>query len=87
MELIFSQLIFGRPYIMPPGVPPARVAALRRAFMAALQDMDTMVEARTMQLDLDPLSGEEVQAAVAKAYGTPARIVERARQSLIYRPQ
>jgi hypothetical protein len=87
MELVFSQLTFGRPFILPPGVPAERVGALRRAFMAALQDKDAVAEARAMALDLDPLSGEEVQAAVAKAYGLPARIVERARQSLIYRPQ
>ena len=87
MELVYSQLIFGRPFILPPGVPPERVAALRRAFMAALQNKDAVAEARGMQLDLDPLSGEAVQAEVAKAYGTPARIIERARQSLIYRPQ
>jgi hypothetical protein len=87
MELVFSQLTFGRPFILPPGVPAERVGALRRAFMAALEDKDAVAEARGMQLDLDPLSGEEVQAAVAKAYATPARIVERARQSLVYRPQ
>jgi tripartite-type tricarboxylate transporter receptor subunit TctC len=87
MELVYSQLIFGRPFILPPGVPAERVAALRRAFMAALQDKDAVAEARGMQLDLDPLSGEAVQAEVAKAYGMPARIVERAKQSLIYRPQ
>src|SRR5450631_1831683 len=69
MELVYSQLIFGRPFILPPGVPPERVAALRRAFMAALQDKDAMTEARGLQLDLDPLSGEAVQAEVAKAYG------------------
>jgi len=87
MELVYSQLIFGRPFILPPGVPAERVAALRHAFMAALKDKDAVAEARGMQLDLDPLSGEAVQAEVAKAYGMPARIVERARQSLIYRPQ
>jgi tripartite-type tricarboxylate transporter receptor subunit TctC len=87
MELVYSQLIFGRPFILPPGVPAERVAALRRAFMAALADKDAVAEARGMQLDLDPLSGEQVQAEVAKAYGMPARIVERAKQSLIYRPQ
>ena len=87
MELIYSQLIFGRPFVLPPGVPADRVAALRRAFMAALQDKDAVAEARGMQLDLDPLSGEAVQAEVAKAYGMPARIVERARQALIYKPQ
>ncbi|HEY4404236.1 MAG TPA: hypothetical protein VGN55_06230 [Xanthobacteraceae bacterium] len=87
MELVYSQLIFGRPFILPPGVPAERVAALRRAFMAALQDKDARAEARGMQLDLDPLAGEAVQAEVAKAYAMPVRIVERAKQSLIYRPQ
>ncbi len=87
MELVYSQLIFGRPFILPPGVPAERVAALRRAFMAALLDKDALAEARGMQLDLDPLAGEAVQAEVAKAFAMPARIVERARQSLIYRPQ
>jgi tripartite-type tricarboxylate transporter receptor subunit TctC len=87
MELVYSQLIFGRPLVLPPGVPPERFAALRHAFMAALADKDAVAEARGMQLDLDPLSGEAVQAEVAKAYGMPARIIERAKQSLIYRPQ
>jgi tripartite-type tricarboxylate transporter receptor subunit TctC len=87
MELVYSQLIFGRPFILPPGVPAERVGALRRAFMAALQDKDAVAEARGMQLDLDPLSGEAVQAEVTRVYGTPGRIVERAKQSLVYRPQ
>jgi tripartite-type tricarboxylate transporter receptor subunit TctC len=85
MELVFSQLIFGRPYVLPPGVPAERVAALRQAFMAALTDKDAVTEARSMQLDLDTLSGEAVQAEVAKAYAMPSRIVERARASLVYR--
>src|SRR6516225_6321846 len=86
MELIFSQLTFGRPYILPPGVPADRVAALRAAFMAALTNKDTVAEARTMQLDLDPLAGDAVQAEVAKAFAMPARIIERARASLVYKP-
>jgi tripartite-type tricarboxylate transporter receptor subunit TctC len=83
MELIYSQLIFGRPYVLPPGTPPDRVAALRKAFMAALQDKDTLAEAKKMDLDLDALEGGAVQAEVAKAYGMPANIVERAKQVLI----
>jgi tripartite-type tricarboxylate transporter receptor subunit TctC len=86
MQLVFSQLTFGRPYILPPGTPPERVAALRRAFMAALKEPDTVREAQGMQLDLEPLAGEAVQQEVAKAYAMPARIVERARASLIYKP-
>jgi tripartite-type tricarboxylate transporter receptor subunit TctC len=85
MELIYSQLIFGRPYVLPPGTPPERAAALRRAFMAALVDKEAVAEAAKMNLDLDALSGEEVQAEVAKAYAMPARIIERARQALVYK--
>jgi tripartite-type tricarboxylate transporter receptor subunit TctC len=87
MELIYSQLIFGRPYVLPPGTPPDRVAALRRAFTAALADKDALAEAKRMNLDLDALSGEEVQAEVAKAYAMPAHIIERAKQALVYRPR
>jgi hypothetical protein len=36
-----------------------------------------------MDLDLDALEGGAVQAEVAKAYGMPANIVERAKQALI----
>lgn len=83
MELIYSQLIFGRPYVLPPGTPPDRVAALRKAFMAALQDKDTLADAKKMDLDLDALEGGDVQAEVAKAYSMPANIVERAKQALV----
>jgi len=38
-----------------------------------------------MNLDLDALAGEDVQAEVAKAYAMPANIVERAKQALVYR--
>ena len=85
--LIYSQLVFGRPYVLPPGVPADRVAALRQAFMAALRDKDTLAEAAKMKLDLDALAGEDVQSEVAKAYAMPANIVERAKQALIYKPR
>ncbi len=85
MELIFSQLLFGRPYVLPPGVPPDRVAALRQAFMQTAQDKEVRAEAAKMQLDLDALSGEAVQEEVAKAYAMPADIVERAKQAQVYK--
>ena len=37
IELAYTQQAFGRPYLLPPGTPPDRVAALRKAFMAATQ--------------------------------------------------
>jgi tripartite-type tricarboxylate transporter receptor subunit TctC len=85
MELIYSQLLFGRPFILPPGVPADRVAALRKAFMDTFRDKEIVAEAAKMKLDVDALSGEAVQAEVTKAYAMPPNIVERARQVLVYK--
>jgi tripartite-type tricarboxylate transporter receptor subunit TctC len=86
MELVYSQGVFGRPYILPPGVPPDRVAALRKAFMAALQDKELLAEAARIKLDIEAISGEDLQTMVSKLFATPANIIERAKQSLIYKP-
>jgi tripartite-type tricarboxylate transporter receptor subunit TctC len=86
MELVYSQAVFGRPYVFPPGVPAERVAALRKAFMAALNDKDLQAEAKKIKLDLEPLSGDEVQAMVTRLFAMPKSIVTRAKQSLLYKP-
>ena len=86
MELIYSQQDFGRPYILPPGVPPARVDALRKAFLQALADKDLLAEADRLKIEITPVSGVDLQALVERIYATPPDIVERARQALTYRP-
>ena len=86
MELIYSQNVFGRPYVLGPGVPPERVAALRQAFMAALTDKDLLAEAAKMRFDVGALSGADLQAMTARLFGLPPRISERAKLSLIYKP-
>jgi tripartite-type tricarboxylate transporter receptor subunit TctC len=85
MELVYSQAVIGRPYVLPEGVPRERVAALRKAFMAALADPALLSEAEKMKLDVEPISGDDVQAMVAQLFAMPARIVERAKQALIYK--
>jgi tripartite-type tricarboxylate transporter receptor subunit TctC len=85
MEMIYSQNLFGRPYLMPPGVPADRVAALRGAFAAMLQDKTLLAEAERLGLDIAPLGGEELQALVARLYALPPKIIARAKQSLIYK--
>jgi len=86
MELVFSQGTYGRPFVMPPGVPPERVAALRKAFMDTLHDPALLADAQKAQLDVDAMSGDELQALVTKLYALPANIVARAKQALIYTP-
>jgi tripartite-type tricarboxylate transporter receptor subunit TctC len=86
MQLAYTQQAFGRPYVLPPGTPPERVAALRKAFMAATQDPDLLAEAKKMRVEVRPLSGEDMQALVARMYAMPRDVVERTRAALTYKP-
>jgi tripartite-type tricarboxylate transporter receptor subunit TctC len=86
MELAFSQGSYGRPYVMPPGVPAERIAALRKAFMDTLHDPALLADAEKAQLDIDAMSGDDLQALVKKLYSLSPAIVARAKQALIYKP-
>ena len=78
MELILMRQEAGRPFAAPPGVPADRIAALRRAFTAALKDPEFVAQAQKSQLEIDPLSGAEIEKLLAKAYAAPKPIVQRA---------
>jgi tripartite-type tricarboxylate transporter receptor subunit TctC len=71
--------------MIPPGVPADRVALLRKAFMDTLRDPELTAEAQRIGLDLDPISGEVLQALAESIYATPAHVVEQARQAMIYK--
>jgi tripartite-type tricarboxylate transporter receptor subunit TctC len=83
MELIYASETYGRPYVLPPGTPADRVAALRKAFMEVMRDPELLNEAQRMGLDIDPISGEELQALTAKIYATPAAMIEQTKQALM----
>jgi hypothetical protein len=54
-----------RPYALPPGTPKDRVQMLRRAFRETMNDKDFLAEAVKSKLDVDSVSGEEVEKIVA----------------------
>jgi tripartite-type tricarboxylate transporter receptor subunit TctC len=82
LDLIYSQTAFGRPYVVAPDVPGERVAALRKAFMAAMADPDLVAEARRIQVDVMPVAGEELQAMIATLYRTPKDLLDKARAAI-----
>ena len=82
IELVYSQGMFGRPYRAAARRAAERVAALRKAFMAALNDKSLLAEADKMKFDVEPMSGDEMQALVTRLYATPPHVIERARQAL-----
>jgi tripartite-type tricarboxylate transporter receptor subunit TctC len=77
VRLIVSRQVVARPFAAPPGVPPARRDALRKAFMATMKDKDLLAEADKTALEVNPVPGEEIQKIVIDAYKTPPAIVKR----------
>lgn len=68
----------GRPFLMPPGTPKDVVQIVRRAFDATMKDPAFLADAEKARLDLDPVTGEEVEAIIRQAYSTPKELIERA---------
>jgi tripartite-type tricarboxylate transporter receptor subunit TctC len=82
LELILIRQEPGRPIAAPPGVPADRVAALRRAFDAAMTDADFIAEAAKLQMEIEPLTAAQIDKLLATAYGTPKPIVQQAAELL-----
>jgi tripartite-type tricarboxylate transporter receptor subunit TctC len=77
LQLIFATQEMGRPFTAPPGTPPDRLAVLRKAFLAALEDPALVAEAQKQGLEIDPISGEEITQILVDLYDTPKEIVDR----------
>jgi len=82
LNLFYSQLQFGRPYVSGPGVPADRVAALRKAFVDTLNDPELRKEAEKLKIDIDILEGSAMQKLISDLYATPADIVAKTRAAV-----
>jgi tripartite-type tricarboxylate transporter receptor subunit TctC len=79
LALMLAPSDMGRPYVGPPDVPGDRARALRAAFDATVGDPAVVAELKKQSLDVNPLSGRQMEELVANAYRTPDAIVVRAR--------
>jgi tripartite-type tricarboxylate transporter receptor subunit TctC len=85
LRLAVARLEYGRPFFMPPNVPPERLAAMRRAFDATMKDAAYLADAEKLKIDVDPLTGEEVAALVEQVSRTSPETVARVRAALEHR--
>ncbi len=81
-DFISKAVVVARPIVTNPDVPPERVAALRRAFDAAMADPLLRDEARRENLDIGTRSGEELEAIVAEMLATPRAILDQVAQAI-----
>lgn len=67
----------GRPIAASPGIPPDRVKILRDAFAKTMADPEFLSEIKKRRYDLEPVSGEEVEALAKEVLAQPAEVIER----------
>jgi tripartite-type tricarboxylate transporter receptor subunit TctC len=68
----------GRTIVLPPGVPPERLAVLRKAFDDAVKDPAFKQELEQRNLQFDPEAGAKVQERVAAMLGVSPEVVQAA---------
>jgi len=72
----------GRPFIVSKAVPAERVAVLRAALEATLEDEAFLGEAQKQSLLLDPVSGEEAEQVIAKIYSASPELAKKVKEVL-----
>lgn len=63
----------------PPALPADRLGALRKAFMATINDASFLAEARKLQIDVNPMPAEEVAAVINSMYTAPPAAIDKVR--------
>lgn len=69
----------GKYFVTPPNVPADRVAALRKAFDEMVRDPEFVADAEKLQIDLEPMSGAELQKIVNEMQGIPTAVATKIR--------
>ena len=79
--LIFGTQALGRIYLSPPGMPVERRTALRNALLDTMKDPQFIADAVKTQIDISPMTGEEVEAFIARLSSASPAVIERTKQA------
>jgi tripartite-type tricarboxylate transporter receptor subunit TctC len=71
-----------RPYVLPPGTPSDRVEMLRKAFHDTLKDPEFLADAKKARLDIEPVSGAEMEKKVARLFQLNASTLAKLKEIL-----
>ena len=78
LKLIFARQVMGRPFLAPPGIPKDRVDALRKAFMDTMTDKEFLADTGKAQMEITPVSGQNLEKLVKEVYATPKELAHKA---------
>ena len=72
-----------RAYALPPKTPKERLAILRNAFDATMKDKEFAAEITKSNLEIEPLSGAEVEGIARKLYQVDQSLVAKLKEILV----
>jgi tripartite-type tricarboxylate transporter receptor subunit TctC len=84
LKLILSRQVMGRPFTAPPGIPEDRKAVLRAAFDATMADADFRADITTRGLEVNPVSGAEVDRLMEELYQTAPEAIAEAKAAIAH---
>lgn len=70
-------------YALPPGTPKDRVQMLRKAYQDTMKDPEFLADTAKAKLDIDPVTGEEIEKSVAGLFALEPALVARLKELLL----
>ncbi|MGE3646241.1 MAG: Bug family tripartite tricarboxylate transporter substrate binding protein [Beijerinckiaceae bacterium] len=77
-RLVWQPAELTRPVAGPPGIPKDRLEALRKGLIDAANSPGFRAEAKKLNIDFNPLSGEGIEKALKELSETPPALVKKA---------
>jgi len=81
-DVILRGTDFGRPWVAPPGTPKERVKILRDAHAKAMADPQLLDEAKKGKMEVEPVTGEELQKLAERIINQPPGVIARVKKVL-----
>jgi tripartite-type tricarboxylate transporter receptor subunit TctC len=72
-----------RMYFLPPGTPKDRVQMFRKAFADTLRDPEFLAEAKKSKIDVEPVTGEDMEKVVHGLYNIDSTMLARLKEVLL----
>ncbi len=75
LEVALAPQLMGRPLLTPPEIPAERLAALRAAFIASMQDPKFIEDAKRQNLEVSMITGERLETMINHLFAMPKPII------------
>ncbi len=79
---IYEPSVITRPFFLPPGTPKDQVQVIRKAFQETMKDPGLLEEAKKSNLDINPVTGEEVEQIIKGLFSINPSLVSRLKEIL-----